>query len=135
MRRPSPDNEQSEVAPIHAGKAVLVVDDEIEVRRFVKNVLERAGLRVLEAEDGLDAVRVLDILKPDLLLTDIVMPRMDGVALAKKVMNELPDVPVLLMSGYISEPGQVMKARAVLRKPFAPAALVETVIRQLRPDR
>ena len=111
------------------------VDDEIHVRRFVKTVLERAGLRVLEAEDGLDALRVLDTLKPDLLLTDIVMPRMNGVALAKQVITELPDLPVLLMSGCISEPGQALKATAFIRKPFAPAELVETVTRMLRADR
>lgn len=116
----------------HVGKSVLVVDDETAVRGLVKSALERAGLRVLEAQDGIEALRVLDTQKPDLLLSDIVMPRMDGVRLAIEVAQRAPDVPILLMSGFTSEPGPAAQAKDFLRKPFAPGALVATVIRHLR---
>jgi two-component system, cell cycle sensor histidine kinase and response regulator CckA len=132
MRRSAPKKETSEVLlALHAGKSVLVVDDEVAVRHFVKAVLVRAGLRVLEAEDGIEALRVLAAGKPDLLLTDIVMPRMGGIALMKAAVEKMPDLPVLLMSGFASEPGPSVRAIALIRKPFAPTALLEVVIRQL----
>jgi DNA-binding response OmpR family regulator len=116
----------------HVGKSVLVVDDETAIRGMVKSALERAGLRVLEAQDGIEALQVLDTQKPDLLLSDIVMPRMDGVRLAIEVAQRAPDVPILLMSGFTSEPGPAAHAKDFLRKPFAAGALVATVIRHLR---
>ena len=122
---PQPAHEQ-------AGKSVLVVEDETDVRRFVKTVLERAGLRVLEAGDGIEALRVLDSISPDLVLTDIVMPEMDGIALALELAHKSPHLPILLMSGLVSDPGPTAIARGFLRKPFMPTALVEAVIEQLR---
>ena len=110
----------------------MVVDDETAVRRLVKIALEQAGLRVLEAEDGMEALRVLDTMNPDLVLTDIVMPGMDGIALALEVAHRVPDLPIVLMSGFSSDPGPRAKAKGFIRKPFLPAALVEAVIRQLQ---
>jgi two-component system cell cycle sensor histidine kinase/response regulator CckA len=79
----------------------LVVDDEPQIRSFVKSVLVRERHRVLEASDGVDAVALLEKQgqKVDLLLTDIVMPRMDGIELAGRVSSRFPAVRVLYMSG------------------------------------
>ncbi len=123
---------KSHTPPEHAGKSVLVVDDETAIRRLVKAALEQAGLRVLEAGDGIEALHVLDTTNPDLVLTDIVMPGMDGIALALEVAHRSPDLPVVLMSGFIPDPGPKAKASGFIRKPFLPAALVEAVIKQLR---
>jgi len=116
----------------HAGKSVLVVDDETAIRRLVKTALERAGLRVFEAADGLEALEVLDTMHPDLLLTDIVMPRMDGIALAIEVGDRSPDLPIVMMSGFTSEPGPGANAKGFLRKPFPSTALIEAVTSLLR---
>jgi two-component system, cell cycle sensor histidine kinase and response regulator CckA len=119
-------------ADIDQGKLVLVVDDDAGVRRFVKAALERAGLRVVEAEDGVEALRLLDTVKPDLLLTDIVMPKMDGIALAREVVNKFPQLPILLMSAFTSDLDQSVKTRGFIRKPVPPKMLVQTVIQELR---
>lgn len=111
----------------------MIVDDEAGVRRLVKSALERAGLRVIDAEDGIEALRLLETAKPDLLLTDIRMPRMDGIALAQEVAHRSPDMPILLMSGFADDPARtaLAKTNGFIRKPFKPKALVQMVIQNL----
>ncbi len=80
---------------------ILVVEDVAAVREFVRRALESEGHEVSVAEDGLKGLAVIardsDI---DLLLTDIVMPGLDGIALALKVAKDFPRVRILLMTGY-----------------------------------
>lgn len=85
---------------------VLVVDDDATIRRVLQLTLERAGLRVLVAEHGTQALAILDAAPGDvdLILTDVVMPEMDGVTLAGRVLAR-PDPPLLVfMSGYVHDP-------------------------------
>lgn len=82
---------------------ILVAEDERAVREFVRRALENRGHRVTMAEDGIEALTALGGADYDLLLTDIVMPGMDGIALALKVAREKPDLRILLMSGYAAE--------------------------------
>ena len=78
---------------------ILLVDDEENVRVSLRGVLEHAGYDVLEAEDGVQALRSFRAESPDLVLTDIVMPEMDGLEAIMTMWREDPDVRVIAMSG------------------------------------
>lgn len=82
---------------------ILVAEDERAVREFVRRALENRGHQVTMVEDGIEALSALGGADYDLLLTDIVMPGMDGIALALKVARERPGLRILLMSGYAAE--------------------------------
>jgi CheY-like chemotaxis protein len=89
-------------APKSRKQTILVVDDEAAVRSLTTRVLEGHGYSVIEAHDGFDAWRLLETMadRIDLVLSDVVMPRLDGIELARcmEVMPQPP--PILLMSGY-----------------------------------
>ena len=78
-----------------------MVDDEPQIRSLVRSVLSRRRHRILEASDGVEAMAIAGRpgVKIDLLLTDIVMPRMDGIQLARQVSSQSPDWRVIYMSG------------------------------------
>lgn len=82
---------------------VLIAEDDTAVREFVSRALAHDGHDVATANDGLEALSLLDGETFDLLLTDIVMPNLDGIALALKVAKDYPRMPVLLMTGYAAE--------------------------------
>lgn len=109
---------------------VLVVDDDEAVRNLVEDVLGRSGYRVLSASDGSAALELVAIEPVDLLLTDVIMPRMSGYALAARARTIRPTIRVLTMSGY---PVDVTRQRGggspekVLAKPLVPAALLSAV--------
>jgi CheY-like chemotaxis protein len=112
---------------------ILVADDESTVRAFAASVLRRAGFQLMEAVDGADALqKVQESGRIDLLLTDIRMPRMDGIALAHSVKEMYPGVPVIYISGYPfdTEAGSADPSRRpceVLVKPFSKIALLDAV--------
>ncbi len=82
---------------------VLIAEDDTAVREFVSRALVYGGHEVATANDGLEALDVLNGAIYDLLVTDIVMPNLDGIALALKVAKDYPLMPVLLMTGYAAE--------------------------------
>ena len=112
---------------------ILVAEDEAAVRALVGSVLTTAGYRVLVASDGEDALRVAAAAgEPiDLLLTDVIMPRLNGRGLADRLTAIDPGLAVLFMTGYsgdmLGERGIVDPGVDVLNKPFAPADLVARV--------
>lgn len=114
-------------------ETILVVEDEAAVRRLLKHVLTRHGYTVLEAGDGLEALQVYkDGSRPiDLLLTDIVMPRMGGPELAERMLHLQPELKVLFMSGYTGDvlvrTGALRTGSAFLQKPLKPEVLVGKV--------
>lgn len=124
-------------ARVGAVASVLVVDDETAVRRFAARVLARENFTVLEATDGLEALELLQVQKAtvDAVVSDIVMPRMNGVELMQALSLSHSDVPVILMSGYataaLSELG-ISSPCSVLTKPFSPERLLAEVKRCLR---
>ena len=86
--------------PSLRGRSILVADDEAEVRWFYVGVLRESGARVIEARDGIEALELARRESPDVILADIVMPRLDGLALCAAVRREplLDGVPVVLLS-------------------------------------
>jgi CheY-like chemotaxis protein len=76
---------------------VLIVDDNATIRRIIRSQLEAAGLEVCgEAVDGLDAIEKAELLKPDLIILDLSMPRMNGLDAARELRLICPNVPILL---------------------------------------
>jgi two-component system, cell cycle sensor histidine kinase and response regulator CckA len=117
-------------APAH--EIVLLVEDEAAVRRAVQRALERLGYRVHAAQDGEDALRLAGTLDGiDLLLTDVVMPGMDGPELAVRLRDRWSDLPVLFVTGYSADrlmrTGAVGPHDRVLEKPYQPAELTRTI--------
>ncbi|HEY8566800.1 MAG TPA: response regulator [Beijerinckiaceae bacterium] len=117
---------------------ILLVDDEEPVRGFLKRGLEMDGHSVLTAIDGADG---LDRLKEaagafDLLITDIRMPLMDGIALALAAKRDYPDLVILLMTGFADQRERARGLDAivadVLTKPFSLGDLRATVTRVLK---
>jgi chemosensory pili system protein ChpA (sensor histidine kinase/response regulator) len=84
---------------------VLVVDDSITVRRVTQRLLKREGFRVALANDGLHALEVLAQEKPNVVLSDIEMPRMDGFDLVRNIRNDLHlrDLPVIMITSRIAQ--------------------------------
>jgi len=117
---------------------VLVVEDEEEVRSLTRDVLEMHGYEVLEALDPDDALR-LGGSHPgpiDLLITDVVMPRMSGPDLARRLRAGRPTLRVLCMSGYpesTDRPAGDTTWNAWLQKPFNPDGLIAKVRECLAP--
>jgi len=115
----------------------LVVDDSITVRRVTERFLQRNGMRVVLAKDGLDAISVISESKPDIILLDIEMPRMDGYEFASHVRNDprIADVPIIMVTSRV---GDKHRARAIelgvndyLGKPYQDAELLEAIGRLL----
>lgn len=114
-------------------ETILLVEDEEQVRRAALEVLKALGYQVFEASSGLQAIQLAEIYKDpiDLLLTDVIMPRMNGRDLAKQVKALHPETAVLYMSGYdddiISNHGVLEENVRFLNKPFTPSKLAEKV--------
>jgi two-component system cell cycle sensor histidine kinase/response regulator CckA len=112
---------------------ILLVEDDLPVRRYVGSILETAGYTVIAAESGHDALGRLGSLPqpPDLLLTDVVMPGMDGRVLAQEVARRLPGVPVVFMSGYSDVmpgvPDLTGSDSVLIQKPFSSVDLLEKI--------
>ncbi|MCZ6716343.1 MAG: Hpt domain-containing protein [Gammaproteobacteria bacterium] len=127
-RRPQP------IAPKEDTRTfVLVVDDSITVRRVTQRLLERNGMRVITARDGIDAEALLQEHTPDIILLDIEMPRMDGYELASRIRNDdrLAKIPIVMIT---SRTGEKHRARAIelgvndyLGKPYQESQLLDSI--------
>lgn len=118
-------------ADLWGSGTILVVEDEDMVRAIAERALSRQGYTVVTAENGEVALETIESMeKPDLLLSDVVMPVMDGPSMARKVRERWPDLPILFMSGYAEE--QLRRSIdlenvAFLPKPFSVQQLAEAV--------
>jgi two-component system cell cycle sensor histidine kinase/response regulator CckA len=118
---------------VHGVETVLLVEDELAVRRLVRIALEERGYTVLEAEDPDDAVRIAGEHPGEihLLLTDVVMPGLGGRQVAEQITAVRPQTRVLYMSGYTSDTvvrrGVLTSSAAFLQKPFSPTDLLRKV--------
>jgi DNA-binding NtrC family response regulator len=123
--------DSSEAAP--KGETILVVDDERDVRVFIREALTLEGYTVIDTGDPIEARRMAESQPVHLLLTDVVMPIMNGLELAKRVEAVSPTTKVLLMSGYVTAEVKG-SGRPLVAKPFKTADLVK-MIRQLLDSR
>ena len=126
--------------PLGDGETVLVVEDDVELRRLAVTIVSSLGYRVLEASDGVQALEMLkNTQKVDLLFTDVVLPRgMNGVALAKRAVALRPEISVLYTSGYtenaIIHNGVLDAGVTLINKPYRRAELAILLRQCFRDD-
>ena len=116
--------------------SVLIVDDEPSVRQTLSEWMRKKNFHVFEAEGGRQAMEMIQRDDPDIVISDVVMPGMDGIQLLKEAKAVKADTPFLMISGYPSRSTalDIMKygASDYLPKPFTPEELVNRVSRTLR---
>jgi two-component system, cell cycle sensor histidine kinase and response regulator CckA len=109
---------------------ILIVEDDVTIRNLVRTMLTDEGYAVLDAADGAEALEVcLKFSDPiDLLITNVTMPRMDGLTLAQKIREVRPNIKIIVMSGMMDEAIlEGNRADAFLQKPFQPPALLKKI--------
>jgi CheY-like chemotaxis protein len=114
----------------HGGGTILLVEDNEQVREFTATVLLQSGFEVIEAKSGEDALEIATRQREhiDLLLTDVILPKMNGNALADQIRLILPELRVLFVSGYtgtaLTQQGILEPGVSFLSKPFSPNTLI-----------
>lgn len=118
-------------------QTVLVVEDEQDIREALRRYLERAGLSVLTAATGTEALRLIDTIRPDLLLLDLGLPDIDGMDVLE---SAVPDIPVIVLTARTSVSDRIaglrMGADDYVVKPFSPrevAARVRAILKRMAP--
>jgi DNA-binding response OmpR family regulator len=121
-------------------KRILVVDDEMYIVNILDFTLAGEGWEVISANNGEDALRTLLKVEPDLVILDVMMPRIDGVEVCRaiKAREESAETPVILLSAKDSdrdrEKGMEAGADLYLTKPFSPSRLIEEIRNLLTPQ-
>lgn len=113
-------------------KCVLLVEDDPALRRYLEIVLQRAGCKVLSAGDGLEAMKVLLSAEVDVIVTDALMPNLDGYELCRFVRSSdhLSHLPVILLSALDpkNSTDESEQADAFLSKPVSPEDLIQRIV-------
>lgn len=120
---------------------ILVIDDDSAIRKTVRRILERAGYEVLDAEDGRTGLALARSEQPDLIITDLIMPEVEGIETIQALQEELPDTKIIAMSGggvmgdstYLID-AEILGAKRALAKPFTPDELMAAVEELLLED-
>lgn len=116
--------------------SILVVDDEIQIQRFLRHALEAAGYRVLMAENGNDALDILEKKNPDLIILDLGLPGLDG-QLVLGQLRQKSEIPVIILSARNDEAEKITSfdigANDYVEKPFGIGELLARVRALLRP--
>ncbi len=123
-----------------SGKKVLIVDDDPDIRDVLTLVLESQGYQVTIARDGMECFDKLSKEKPDLMILDLLMPKIDGFAVYKELQNTkwaaYKDTPILILTSvreeasrrrYELETGQTLNVGHYIEKPVSPEVLINTV--------
>lgn len=126
-----PDSAQTGNGHIPPPATILVIDDEPDMLDNVSRILRRGAYACRTAADGQEALALIGRNRPDLILTDLRMPGMDGLALLRAIQQLSPPMPVVIFTAYTSEATaeEALAAGAVafLAKPFSGAQLLQTV--------
>ena len=128
------DGEAEEAQPLQTGRGrILVVDDEVDIVNAVKIILEQSGYTVSTFTSSLDAWNTFqaDPGAFDLIISDLTMPRMTGLELAKNMLASRPDLPIIICTGFsetvTAEKASALGIREVILKPVIPRNLMETI--------
>ena len=127
------DRERTDVGAARRPATVLVVEDNEQLQRLIGTLLRADGCMVFEADDGVEALAILRLFEGpvDLLLTDVVLPKLGGLDLAHEARTLRPDIAVLYTSGYADSLEDTSSAgrdrEPFLAKPFTPDDLVRKV--------
>jgi chemosensory pili system protein ChpA (sensor histidine kinase/response regulator) len=114
-------------------RTVMVVDDSITMRKVTGSMLQRNGYNILTAKDGVDALAVIELTRPDLILLDIEMPRMDGFEFARHIRNNerFHDIPIIMVTSRTGdkhrERAMQLAIEAYMGKPFQEDELLESI--------
>jgi DNA-binding NarL/FixJ family response regulator len=131
-----PQPQKAANSPTNVGPAqkrrILVIDDGDSVRDVIRIFLEHAGFEVCgEAGDGMEAIEQARKLKPDLIVLDLAMPRMNGAEAATVLSQTMPDIPIVLLTLYQNVLGSALTSavtvKAVVDKTDGMARLVECI--------
>jgi len=121
-------------------QTILVVDDELEIVKLVRAYLEKAGYRVVTAQDGREALLVTRHEKPDLIVLDLTMPEMDGLEFTRRLRQER-NTPIIMLTARVEETDRIigleLGADDYVTKPFSPreiVARVRAVLRRVQPE-
>lgn len=121
--------QREQISLVGGTETVLVVDDDPSLRKLIKDILLPLGYRLLFASDGVEAMKIVSQSQEDigLLLTDVIMPNMNGRELAGRFHEKYPEAKVIFMSGYtdetISKQGVLDPRNILIQKPFSPGIL------------
>ena len=117
-------------------QTILVVDDEMQIVRVVREYLKQAGFRVATAYDGEEALYAARQSRPDLVVLDLNLPKMDGLAFTRKIRAEQPNVAIIMLTARVEETDRIvgleLGADDYVTKPFSPRELVARVRAVLR---
>ncbi len=128
----TPQTAQATVAPFaRRAPCVLVVDDSVAMRQLLEDVLTERGYRVTTAPSAARALELLASTRPDLIVTDLLMPGMSGFSLRSLMLRrpELSGIPVVVVSAFWRRPSETLDVVAVLGKPLNVDRLLEVVQR------
>jgi CheY-like chemotaxis protein len=112
-------------------KNILVVDDEPGALKYISHFLRRDGYQVTEARDGAEALDLIENSRFDLVLSDVRMPRVDGVTLALHVRSTRPTIPIILMTGVPFDLTPALRSLPCLTKPLSLDELRSNIQRAL----
>jgi PAS domain S-box-containing protein len=136
-----PKSETKSRARALAGLTILVVDDDLGVCYSLRDLLREEGCEVEVATNGLDALKVLARRKVDLVLSDVVMPDLDGYDLYMEVRERYRQTPVVLMTAYFYDKDHVIKRsrleglqEVIFKKPVDPDKLKDIILERCRPE-
>jgi len=114
-------------------KKILIVDDRPEVVELVRVTLEGEDYQIVDASDGKEALKKVRLEKPDLVLLDVVMPKMDGFEVCRKLKKdpETQEIPIIMLTAKAQkvdkEKGRQVGASDYITKPFSPSALLTKI--------
>jgi CheY-like chemotaxis protein len=114
---------------------ILVIDDEGLLRDLIKKMLLRDGHQVFIANDGVEGIKSFHQFKPDLIITDIIMPEKDGIEVIMEVLKENPNLPIIAISGgrraitadFNLDSAEMLGVKGILQKPFTHEQLQEVI--------
>jgi CheY-like chemotaxis protein len=130
---PAPARAPAELPILPGHETILIVEDNAEVRGLARRILQKQGYTLLEVQNGQEALQlVTQYPEPiHLVLTDMIMPGMNGKVLAEELLRRRPELKIIFMSGYanniIAEPGDLNSQSAFVQKPFSAKTLVQKI--------